>query len=191
MELFWERGYEATSIADITAAIGIGAPSLYAAFGGKRELFGRVVELYLSKYHGWMAAALGNEPTLRAGIDRLLAEAALAYTRSGHPPGCLVITAATNCTSPDVQEMLRAVRNTSVSQLEHVIGAAVEHGELSPGANARALAMFTATVMQGMAQRARDGATRQELHAVAKLAAAAWPWATPLPPHGRTRGERS
>jgi AcrR family transcriptional regulator len=176
MELFWERGYEATSIADITAAIGIGAPSLYAAFGGKRELFGRVVELYLREYHGWMAAALRQEPTLRAGIDRLLAEAALAYTRPGHPPGCLVITSATNCTSPEVQEMLRTVRNASVSQLESVIGAAVKNGELSAGASARALAMFTAAVMQGMAQRACDGATRQELHDIANVAATAWPW---------------
>lgn len=176
MELFWEHGYEATSIADITAAIGIGAPSLYAAFGGKRELFCKAVELYLNKHHGWMAAALRNAPTLRAGIDRLLAEAALAYTRPGHPRGCLVITSATNCTSPEVQDMLRAVRNTAVSQLEHVVTAAIEKEELSAGANTRTLAMFTATVMQGMAQRARDGATRQELRDVAKLAAAAWPW---------------
>lgn len=177
MELFWERGYEATSIADITEAIGIGAPSLYAAFGGKRELFSKVVERYLSQYHGWMAAALRSEPTLRAGIDRLLADAALAYTRPGHPPGCLVITSATNCSSPEVQEMLRSVRNAAVSQLEHVITAAVGNGELSARANAHALAMFTATVMQGMAQRARDGATRQELREVAKVAATAWPWA--------------
>jgi hypothetical protein len=72
--------------------------------------------------------------------------------------------------------MLRAVRNTSVSQLESVIGAAVKNGELSAGASARALAMFTAAVMQGMAQRACDGATRQELHDVANVAATAWPW---------------
>lgn len=52
MDLFWEHGYEATSVADITAAIGVGAPSMYAAFGNKRELFDRVVELYLRDYHG-------------------------------------------------------------------------------------------------------------------------------------------
>ncbi len=78
--------------------------------GDKRELFGRVVEFYLREYHGWMGAALREEPTLRAGIDRLLTEAVFAYTRTGHPPGCLVISSATNCASVEIREMLRAVR---------------------------------------------------------------------------------
>src|SRR5271163_3660978 len=91
LELFWERGYEATSIADLTAAMGIGAPSLYAAFRSKRELFDEVVALYAETYRGFMARALAEEPNLKAGIERLLREAAGAYTLPGHPHGCLVI----------------------------------------------------------------------------------------------------
>lgn len=124
-----------------------------------------------------MAAALGAEPTLRGGMHRLLTEAAAAYIRPGHPRGCLVISSATNCSSPDIQQLLRAVRNASVAGLEKAITAAVDAGELTTSANPRALSVFIASVMQGMAQQARDGASRQDLQATAKVATSAWPWA--------------
>jgi len=176
LALFWERGYEATSIADLTAAMGIGAPSLYAAFGSKRELFDEVVALYAEDYRGFMARALADEPTLKAGLERMLCEAAAAYTLPGHPRGCLVINGATNCSSPGVQEALRKLRRAGVDQLAHLIKAAIDAGELADGADARTLALSVSVVMQGMADQARDGTKRRELEAVAALAIQGWPW---------------
>jgi TetR/AcrR family transcriptional regulator, copper-responsive repressor len=177
LALFWERGYEATSIADLTAAMGIGAPSLYAAYRSKRELFDEVVALYAKTYRGFMATALAEEPTLKAGIERMLREAAAAYTLPGHPQGCLVINGATNCSSPGVQETLRELRKASVDQLERLIKDAIDAGELAETADARTLALSISVVMQGMADQARDGTERRELEAVAALAVKAWPWA--------------
>jgi AcrR family transcriptional regulator len=174
--LFWERGYEATSIAELTSAMGIGAPSLYAAFGSKRQLFDEVLDSYAGQYRGFMTKAILEEPSLRAGMERLLREAAAAYTMRGRPRGCLVISAAVNCTSPEVAQALEALRNESLTGLQRVIGAAIRAGELAADADARALAVFAGMLLQGMAQQARDGASREELAAAATLAIQAWPW---------------
>jgi AcrR family transcriptional regulator len=176
LNLFWEQGYEATSIADLTTATGMAPPSLYAAFGSKRELFDHVVELYAREYRNFMAEALAEEPTLRQGIERLLLEAATAYTLRDHPHGCLVISAAINCSTPEVSQSLRHMRATGVRRLERVIAAAIERGELAPEADAHTLAVFVGVLMQGMAQQARDGAARKELAALSSLALAGWPW---------------
>jgi AcrR family transcriptional regulator len=176
--LFWERGYEATSIADLTAVMGIGTPSLYAAFHNKQALFDEVVALYATKHRAFMATAFLEETTLRAGLERMLREAAAAYTRPDRPRGCLVITAATNCSSSEVQGRLRELRNSSISQFEGLIRAAVDAGELTRDADPHLLALATGIQIQGMAQQARDGTPRQELEAAATLMIAAWPWST-------------
>lgn len=85
MLAFWENGYEATSIADLTRALGIGAPSLYAAFGDKRKLFDEVVVVYGGRYADFAGVALAEEPTARAAIGRILREAAEIYTDPAHP----------------------------------------------------------------------------------------------------------
>lgn len=176
LALFWEQGYEATSITDLTAATGMAPPSLYAAFGSKRELFDEVVELYTREYRGFMARALAEEPTLRAGIERMLREAAAAYTLPDRPRGCLVISAATNCASAEVTESLRRLRVDGLQRLEGLIAAAVESGELAPEADPHTLALTVGVLMQGMAQQARDGADRESLIALASLTVAGWPW---------------
>src|SRR5262245_16588443 len=76
MRAFWAHGYEATSIADLTGVMGIGAPSLYAAFGDKRKLFDEVVRAYALAHGDFAMRALAEEPTARAGIERTLHEAA-------------------------------------------------------------------------------------------------------------------
>ncbi|MCJ1678076.1 TetR/AcrR family transcriptional regulator [Streptomyces sp. APSN-46.1] len=175
MRAFWERGYEATSISDLTRELGIGAPSLYAAFGDKRKLFDEVVVVYGSRYGDFAALALAEEPTARAAVERILREAAEVYTDPAHPPGCLVISAGINTTSEEVAEALRERRNANLAMFESRIRADIAAGVLPADTDARALARYAGAVLQGMSQQSRDGATREELEAVAELALLSWP----------------
>ncbi|WP_156725998.1 TetR/AcrR family transcriptional regulator [Streptomyces apocyni] len=174
---FWERGYEATSVADLTRAMGIGPPSLYAAFGDKRSLFDEVVVEYAARYGSFSTRAFEQELTARAAVERMLREAATEYTDPGHPRGCLIISAATNCATPEVEEALRVKRGQNIAAFESRIRADVASGELPADADAEALARFSGAVLQGMSQQARDGASREELERVAGLAMLAWPQA--------------
>ncbi|MFH9816383.1 TetR/AcrR family transcriptional regulator [Streptomyces sp. NPDC017230] len=172
---FWERGYEATSVSDLTRIMDIGAPSLYAAFGDKRALFEEVVQEYGVRYGSFRTRALTEEPTARAGIERMLREAAVEYTVPGRPHGCLVIHAAANCSTAEVEESLRQRRNANIAGIEDRIRADVAAGTLPPDIDATALARYTGAMIQGMSQQARDGASRAELEALAEIALAVWP----------------
>ncbi|MFE9599143.1 TetR/AcrR family transcriptional regulator [Streptomyces hokutonensis] len=172
---FWEHGYEATSVSDLTRVMGIGAPSLYAAFGDKQALFAEVVEEYGTRYGSFADRALAEEPTARAAVARILREAAAEYTAPGRPHGCLVIHAATNCTTPEVEKSLRARRNANLAAFERRIAADIAAGELPADLDAAALARHAGAVVQGMSQQARDGASRAELEALAEIAMTIWP----------------
>ncbi|RJO72129.1 TetR/AcrR family transcriptional regulator [Nocardia panacis] len=176
--LFWERGYEATSVGELTEAMGIRPGSLYAAFGDKKSLFKEAVHSYgRSPVGAFMGVALEEEPTAHAAFARILREAAVIYPDPTHPAGCLTISAATNVTSQDaeVETFLRNLRNKNLALFEARLRTAQQAGELSDTASPRALAAYIATVIQGMSQRARDGATAAELTESAELALAAWP----------------
>ncbi|MDN3026670.1 TetR/AcrR family transcriptional regulator [Streptomyces sp. S.PB5] len=172
---FWEHGYEATSVSDLTRVMGIGAPSLYAAFGDKQALFAEVVREYGVRYGSFGVRALAEEPTARAAVERTLREAAVEYTAPGRPHGCLVVHAATNCTSPEVERSLRDQRNANIATFESRIKADIAAGELPADTDAAALARHTGAMIQGMSQQARDGASREELEALVEIAMAIWP----------------
>ncbi|MFF0966371.1 TetR/AcrR family transcriptional regulator [Streptomyces sp. NPDC003703] len=172
---FWENGYEGTSVSDLTRVMGIGAPSLYAAFGDKQALFAEVVRDYGERYGSFGERALAEEPTARAAVERMLREAAAEYTAPDRPHGCLVIHAAANCTTPEVEESLRTRRNENIAAFESRIRADVAAGELPEGTDTGALARYVGALVQGMSQQARDGARREELEAVAEIALAVWP----------------
>ncbi|GFJ83663.1 TetR/AcrR family transcriptional regulator [Phytohabitans houttuyneae] len=177
MTAFWKHGFEATSVAELTTVMGIGAPSLYAAFGDKKQLFGEVVEVYGRTHGAFAMRALAEEKTARDGVARMLREAAGEFTHRDHPRGCLVVSAATNCTpaSADVEEQLRRQRNANIAEIQRRIEADVAARVLPAGTDAAMLARFTAATFQGMSQQARDGATRQQLQSVAEAAMRAWP----------------
>lgn len=174
MMLFWKYGYDATSLSALTEAMGIGAPSLYAAFGDKRALFKEALNHYMTTYGSFMRA-FQDEGDPRAAIERMLVEAAAMFTSADHPPGCMVITAATNCApgSAAVEKRLRTIRASTVVALEEKI-ASGRRGSASH-ANARILALFFSATLQGMSAQARDGASREELEAIARAALRAWP----------------
>jgi AcrR family transcriptional regulator len=174
---FWEHGYEATSVADLTRVMGIGAPSLYAAFGDKRALFEEVVRSYVTRYGGFIDRALTEEPTARDAVARLLREAADEYTRPERPRGCLIISAVANHSvgARDVAAVLAAMREYNVGAIERRVRADVAAGLLPPDTETAALARFTGVLLQGMSQQSRDGVSRAELAAAAEAAMRAWP----------------
>ncbi|NIK57001.1 TetR/AcrR family transcriptional regulator [Kribbella shirazensis] len=173
---FWEHGYDATSVTDLTTSLGIGAPSLYAAFGDKRKLFDEVVRRYQDTHGAFTARALAEEPTARAAIGRILREAATEYTDPEHARGCLIISAAQNTipASAEVADRLRTIRRANRDVLRDRIQADVDAGLLPDDTDAAALATFFATTIQGMSQQARDGASRADLMAVATTALSVW-----------------
>ncbi|GAA2996436.1 TetR/AcrR family transcriptional regulator [Streptosporangium longisporum] len=185
VRLFWERGYEATSVGELSEAMGIRPGSLYAAFGDKRSLFREVVRAYgRSPAGAFVGLALEEEPTAYGAFARVLREAAATYPDPSHPAGCLTISAATNVTpqDADVEAFLRDLRNANLSVFETRLRTAQREGELPADASPRALAGYFAAVVQGMSQRARDGAGAAELAEIAELALSAWPGREPGPP---------
>lgn len=181
MHVFWRRGYEAASISELTAAMGITAPSLYTAFGDKERLFLAAVERYATGPGGGYPRALEEEPTAYLAIKRCLEEAAEELTRPCHPKGCMVVMAATNCSeaSAHIQAALAKRRAASDSGVRCRIEHGVKNGELPAGTDAQALASFYATVFRGMSMQAADGASREALLATAAMAMRAWPVVAP------------
>jgi AcrR family transcriptional regulator len=174
MLLFWKHGYDATSVSLLTEAMGIGAPSLYAAFGDKRALFKEALDHYMTTCGSFTVRAF-QEADPRAAIEHLLLGAAAAFTSAGHPPGCMVITAATNCApeSAAVEKRLRLIRAGTVLAIEEKIANGSRGTNSRAGAHA--LALFFSATLQGMSAQARDGASREDLEGIARAALRAWP----------------
>lgn len=177
MHVFWEHGYEAASISDLTAAMGITPPSLYTAFGDKEHLFLEAIERYGKGPGGFGQRALDEEPTARRAIHRLLNEAADELTQDCHPLGCMMVMAATNCSvaAEHIQTALAKRRALGVANIQARIQRGIDEGELPRGTDAGALANFYATVYQGMSMQAKDGATRASLLRSVEMAMRSWP----------------
>lgn len=184
--LFWERGYEGVSVADLTAAMGIAAPSLYAAFGSKEYLYRLALERYRAVWGGRAARALDEEPTAFGAVSRLLREAARDFTAPDHPAGCMIATAVLGC-APENQgaaEAAAGFRGIALAALRRKLETAVEVGELARGTDVEALARFYGAVVQGLSVQARDGAGESALRGVVEVALAAWPGKSPRPAAG-------
>ncbi|MGL4729903.1 MAG: TetR/AcrR family transcriptional regulator [Bosea sp. (in: a-proteobacteria)] len=181
MRLFWQRGFEGVSISELSQAMGINAPSLYATFGDKRQLFEASVEAYLAGHGCYAIEAILQEGTARAAIERLLVSAAAYLTDPRMPSGCMVVLSAINCAEQDtdLRDTMAAKRNASADAIRDRIRAGVAKGETPRGFNADAMAALVTATFQGLSIRARDGATREELESVARLLMQQWPEAKP------------
>ena len=177
MLLFWERGFDTVSIRDLTQAMGITPPSLYAAFTNKQTLFEEAVHTYAHRYGTYLREAIETEPTAHDAVRRLLTQAAIQQTLPDRPTGCLILSGATNHTaaSENVAAGLRARRAEAAAMVEGKIRTDVERGELPSHTDAHALATFVVAVWQGLSQLARDGHPRRDLDSAVATAMAAWP----------------
>jgi AcrR family transcriptional regulator len=177
MLVFWRFGYEAASLHELTTAMGITPPSLYAAFGDKEKLFLEAVERYSTKSCDTLHCLFTQAPSARDAIERLLQSSAVENTCPSHPPGCLVVTAATNCSASaeHVQDAMIQRRGDVEALVKTKIEEGIAKGELAADTCAASLASFYMTVIHGMSTQARDCGDRDKLLAVARAAMRAWP----------------
>lgn len=175
IRLFWRKGYEATSVRELSEEIGIGQPSLYNAFGGKRALFEEAVGVYDREYGGFIDAALTQEPTAARAMGRILTEAPTRYTRRGLPRGCLVSSGDAGTDDDEVREAMARLRGQKTRDLRRKIETDMAAGLLPDDTDASGLAGYVMAALSGLVQRARDGAPRRELEKIASIAKVALP----------------
>ena len=176
MDVFWQRGYQDASVAALTTAMGIRSPSLYAAFGSKADLFCEVAKAYEAGPGGAPYEALDKGATGRRSVEALLRGNAELFTRRAGPKGCLLTRAVATC-SPDeteVAEYLQQSLKNRVAAVRARLQRASDENERLPGAE-RDLAEFFDSVIQGMAVRAIEGASRAALYRTVDLAMSVWP----------------
>lgn len=176
MLLFWQHGYEATSLKDLTSALGVPPSSIYSAFGDKKGLFLEAVDHYLS---GPVTSEtiIAQAATARDAARELMFAAATGFTGTNTPKGCLLASSAISCSdgAAEVKEELAVRRRAIESLLTRRIDEAIRSSEIPNTSDAEALAAHTMAVIQGMSTLARDGANRAKLVRLAKTAMHAWP----------------
>ncbi|MBU9519522.1 TetR/AcrR family transcriptional regulator [Burkholderia multivorans] len=177
MQVFWRLGYEGASMADLTSAMGIASPSLYAAFGSKEALFRQALEHYRETEGREIWDGVERADTAYDGIRNYLMQTARVFTRRSKPAGCLIVLSALHPAerSDTVRQTLIEMREQTVDALRVRLREAAAAGEIAAQANVDAIARYYVTVQQGMSIQARDGASRRDLEAVAHAALAAWP----------------
>jgi AcrR family transcriptional regulator len=176
LKVFWRKGYEGTSIDDLTKAMGINRPSLYCAFGNKEELFRKALDRYAEGPGALYREALG-EPTARGVAERLLRGIAEALGDPRNPRGCLSVQAALSCgeEADPIRCELNARRAAAEAAVRERLERAKQEGDLPAEPRPADLARYLATVAHGMAVQAAGGASRDELRRVAEIALRAWP----------------
>lgn len=173
MKLFWRKGYSATSISDLTQVMQIGSTSLYAAFGSKAALYAETLDHYRGSHEAIVWARFCAADTARAAVAAFLHDSAIGLSQTQH--GCMVTLSAVGGEGhAELGERVALARNLTLERLEARFERGVEAGEIGEAVDVRSLARFVQTVQSGMSLLARDGATGEELDAVAETAMLGW-----------------
>jgi len=176
MQVFWKNGYEGASLSDLTEAMGINRPSLYAAFGNKESLFRKVMDRYGKGPASHVCAALA-EPTAHAVVEKLLRGAVEMFTNPRNPGGCLAIHGALACgdEADSVRQEMTARRAAAMDALRKRFVRAKKEGDLPADSDPAALALYISAVSQGMSVQSTSGATRKDLLRIVETTMRAWP----------------
>lgn len=172
MELFWRQGYEGTSVADLTKALGINPPSLYAAFGSKRDLFERTLDRYMCERTVQLEEAMA-QPTAHEAVLALLTGRVEVFTAPGQPFGCMTVQAGLASGEPhhEIVDLLTAAREQMRQTVLDRFEKALADTDLPAGTDCAALARYVMAAIYGLSVEAASGAPREELTAAAILAA--------------------
>jgi AcrR family transcriptional regulator len=176
--LFWQKGYAATSISDLTETMGIGSPSLYAAFGSKEALYGEALRFYGETYETLVWSNFAKARTARGAVEAFLMDSAAALTGSvgrNDPLGCMVTLSAVGSEGQtELGEIVRAARAAGLERVRERLHRAVADDELNASIDVDGLGRFVLAVQSGMSLMARDGASKAELEAVARHTMSGW-----------------
>ncbi len=172
LAVFWKRGYEPASVAELCTAMGIKPPSLYAAFGNKATLFLEAVAHYETLFWDATWERMNDEPDVVRAIGEFFHSSASILTEPEAPCGCMVVLAAVNVSQDagEVTAALKALRQEGRDYLQQRLDRAVEDGQLKPHTNTRLLASALNTLLEGMSLQAQDAASREDLQAIGATA---------------------
>lgn len=176
MEVFWARGYVGASLAELTAAMGINPPSLYAAFGSKEGLFREAVALFIDHEDTCTPALLAGDLSTRQSLTAMLLAAARSCVQPNKPTGCLLVLGAVNGgpETAEAQAHLTTCRRAMAERIRARLHRGVADGDLPDGLDLDRIAAYFITVFNGLSISARDGASLETLQAVVRNAMAGW-----------------
>lgn len=176
LKVFWLRGFEGASMAELTEALGINRPSIYAAFGNKEELFRKALGKYLAGPVAYVAESM-KEPTSRRVVEKLLTKSAELLTNPNNPRGCMIVQGALSCGQGAelIQQELIAYRKNFEDALRQRFELAQAQQDLPADIHATDLAKYVATIHQGMSVQATSGARIEELMTVVEVVLKNWP----------------
>lgn len=169
---FWNHGYEGTSIADLTKAMGISAQSLYAAFTSKALLYREALNYYQDHVGAFTNRALEEEPDVLKALEQVLMQSAHHFSLPHRPHGCMISTEIVRCARENepVSRDVSKLREATISDFRKRIEKGIGEGVLRPETDAQGLARYVGAMIQGMSIQARDGARKSELLRIARLA---------------------
>ena len=174
MHVFWAKGYEGASLSNLTRAMRINRPSLYAAFGNKEQLFGKVLDRYMDGPVAYFGKALAA-PKARDVVEEIFLGTVRMADDPTVPAGCLMVQGALACGDTSVRKEAAARRAASEAMLRRRLQRAKREGDLPRSAGPAELACYVMTVVRGMAVQSASGASRDQLRRVAQIALRAWP----------------